>query len=208
MSTPPVSAALPLDPGDILIAEFEAARAAALQANEDRARVTSYFLATAGSMAAAILSLHFDVAASPMPALGFAALFAALTWIGWTTLTQLADLRLAWIEGCRAMNQIKATYMAVLPGLEAAFRWTDATLPPAYKPRSLSSQLARIVVTVMGLSAASTTVFGALGLGPWFRFDQWRETPASVGLVIAAAAAGILVIWLGWRHYLRLLIAH
>ena len=79
----------------VLVAEFEYAYATALQASEDRARVSSYFLATAGSMALALVGMKLDARPEPLVTLGFAALFALLTGIGLLTLNQLAALRLA-----------------------------------------------------------------------------------------------------------------
>jgi len=198
-----MAAALPaLDAGEILVAEFHYAQATALQANEDRARAGSYFLATAGSVVLALLGVRLEGAPEPIVTLGFAALFLALTGIGLVTLNQLAALRLGWLDSCHAMNAIKARYVAAHPGLAGAFRWSDATLPPPFKARSLSSQLALLVALVMGLAAASATVCllwtgwtvvaGPAGAGP---------TQVAAGLL--AALVGLLTGVAAWRHYRR-----
>jgi len=45
----------PLDVNEIVVAEFEYIATTAFQANEDRARVSNYYLMTAGAAVAAIL---------------------------------------------------------------------------------------------------------------------------------------------------------
>jgi hypothetical protein len=190
--------------GDILLAEFGYAQAAALQANEDRARASSYFLATAGSVMLALLGLKLDPVPHPLLTLGFAALFTALTVIGFTTLNQLAGLRLAWLEACRAMNHIKDRYVRMYPALDGAFRWTDATLPPAFKPTSIGSHLARLLATVIGLAAASTTIFVL-----WTAWVLRMAAPAdAVAQTLAAVASGLVGLTLGaiaWQRYVQLL---
>jgi hypothetical protein len=50
-----------LDVNKILIAEFEYTAATAFQANEDRARVSHYYLMTSGAVVAAILGAKFEM---------------------------------------------------------------------------------------------------------------------------------------------------
>lgn len=188
--------------GDMLLAEFGYAQAAALQANEDRARVSSYFLATSGSVVLALLGLKLDPVPHPLLTLGFVALFTTLTYIGFTTLNQLVALRLAWLEACREMNHVKARYVRMYPALDGAFRWTDATLPPAFKPTSISSSLARLVVIVIALAAASATLFLL-----WTAWIVTIATPASaITQTQGAAVSGVAGLTLGalaWRRYVR-----
>jgi hypothetical protein len=190
----------PLDPTAILVAEFQYAQAAAMQATEDRARVTTYFLATAGSVVLALLGLKLEARPPPPVTLGFTGLFTALTAVGLVTLNQLAALRLAWRESCRAMNQVKDHFTAAQPSLAPAFRWTEASLPPAYKPRSISSQLAGLVAAVMGLASASALFFAFWSA----RTVAWpAPAPPAEQLADAAFAAlgGLAVIVVAWRHY-------
>jgi hypothetical protein len=187
-----------LDPNAILIAEFEYARAAAFQANEDRARVSSYFLATGGSVVLALLGLKLDSPPHPLIVVGFASLFAALAWMGWNTLNQLAALRLAWRDSCLAMNQVKDHYVSAHSALQGAFRWTDQSLPPAFKPTSLSSQLARMVAAIMGLA---TAVAAACAL--WAIATMARVGMAPWAIVACAAALAAVVIRVSWLHYVN-----
>ncbi len=192
-----------LDPNAILIAEFEYARAAAFQANEDRARVSSYFLATVGSVLLALLGLKLDGLPRPLVALGFSALFGVLAWMGLMTINQLAALRLAWHDSCRAMNRVKAHYVARHPAHRDAFLWTDERLPGPFKATSISSQLARLVALIMGFAAGAAVL--ALGwaavlvLGPSVpRPDQAAAPAVVLGLGVLAAVARA-----AWLHYVR-----
>jgi len=204
---------------DILLAEFAYAQACAMQANEDRARVTSYFLAAAGSVAVAILGLEADQASPQGSAWGFAGifgLFALLTWAGHTTISQLVALRLAWRKSCQAMNHIKCQYVGGnQEKMEKTFEWRDDTLPPAFKRTSVSCQLAKLVAVIMGLSAATATMFaqwalwGADAAGSVFgwatAFFGLAVFDGALGSVVSAMVVGLLVLTLAWRRYVTAL---
>ena len=101
------------------------------QANEDRARVSSFYVVTVGSLIVAILSTQFINVPSHFGLPGFCYLFLFLALMGILTLLQLARLRRAWYESITAMNQIKDFYIQRNPGfdLEKAFAWRTATIP-------------------------------------------------------------------------------
>ena len=55
-----------LDPNTILIAEFEYTTQPAFQANEDRARVSSYYFVTAAALVAAIFGVNVEATTPPI----------------------------------------------------------------------------------------------------------------------------------------------
>ena len=145
-----------LDSDSILTAEFNYIAQAAFQANEDRARVTSYYLVSVGSFIAAILGTQFFTHPEPGIYLAFAALFAFLAVLALLTILQLVRLRRAWYEAAQAMDQIKEYYFQHVPGphLKQAFRWRMDTLPKAGKRSSISYYLA-VEVAIIGAAANS-----------------------------------------------------
>jgi hypothetical protein len=169
-----------IDPDHILIAEFNYTVQTAFQANEDRARVTSFYLVSVGSFLAAILGTQLIDNLPPAVYWGFTILFLFIAVLAVTTILQLIRLRRAWYESVLAMNQIKDFYVRSIHNLDlsAAFRWNSKTIPPLEKSNSLSFYLA-MEVGLFGASALGAAVyFGMLGLG-WI---SWGP----------AVAAGIL----------------
>lgn len=128
----------------ILAAEFNYAAQTAFQANEDRARVTSFYLVTVGSFLAAILSTQFITAPGELIYGGFSILFLVISLMGIITLLQLVRARAAWHESVRAMNQLKDFYIQHTPNypLLDAFRWRTGSIPPRFKISSISFLLA------------------------------------------------------------------
>ena len=168
-----------IDPDEILIAEYNYIVQAAFQANEDRARVTSFYLVSVGSFLAAILSTQLLGSLQPGVYWGFTALFLFVAALAVTTILQLIRLRRSWHESILAMNQIKEFYLRSIHNLDlsAAFRWNAATIPPLEKTNSLSFYLA-MEVGLFGASAFGAAVyFGMLGLG-------WISWGPAVGLGI------------------------
>ncbi len=140
-----------LDPNDILTAEFEYISQTAFQANEDRARVTNFYLVTLVGFIAALLGTQLDNLMVPHVYWAFAALFVVLFLASILTLLQLVRLREAWFESIKAINDIKTYYQAKLPELElgTALRWKATTVPACYKPWSVGFLLA-LQVAVLG----------------------------------------------------------
>jgi hypothetical protein len=158
-----------LSSGDILIAEFNYIAQTATQANEDRARITSLYFVTVGTLIAAIFgasvsttepSIQFSVR------IAFLIIFLGLSLHSLLTILQLVRLRLAWIDSAQAMNSVKDYYVSHLknPNIEVAFRWKSATIPPKFKANSVSAILAIQVASLGGLAFGSSVFFLGLAL--------------------------------------------
>jgi hypothetical protein len=148
-----------LNPDEILVAEFEYIAASAFQANEDRARVASFYFVSVGSLVAAILGTNFVEGRFNMDVvrLAFGGLFLLLTALGFLTILQLARLRAAWYECALAMNKIKEYYFTRFKAekLESAFKWKSLNGVHRFKVKSVSFYLALEVVSL------SAVMFGA-----------------------------------------------
>src|SRR5687767_15646884 len=131
---------LPLDFDELLAAEYDYIAQTAIQAHEDRARVSSFYLIAVGSLLAAMFGTQlFDPGFySQTVNLMFGGLFILLTLLGTSTIMQLERLRAAWYESAQAMNLIKDFMVSENSNLIKAFRWKTDTLPPKYKPSSVS----------------------------------------------------------------------
>ncbi|MDR3575912.1 MAG: hypothetical protein P4L50_18775 [Anaerolineaceae bacterium] len=160
-----------LEPGEILLAEYTYIAQTAFQAGEDRARVTSFYLVSVGTLVAAFLSSQLQKGLQPAVFGAFSALFFVLSLAGVFTILQLGRLRGSWHESVQAMNQIKEFYIRRLPdeGLEQAFRWRDSTIPARYKPWSLSFMLVGQVALLDGATLGAVVVFAGLAFG----FNWW-----------------------------------
>jgi MFS family permease len=186
----------PLDPNEILVAEFNYIASTAFQANEDRARVSNYYLMTAGAAVAAILGAKIEGLMPTAIHWGFAAVFGALAIIGLLTVLQLARLRSAWMASARAMNEIKGYYVERCPDaqLEQAFTWTNESLPSPSKRGSVAFLLALSVMLVDGGAVMASVAF--LGLG----VNQARPVLwLLLGLLVSLVFIGIqLKLYLDW----------
>jgi hypothetical protein len=152
---------LPVELDELLAAEFNYIAQTAMQANEDRARVSSFYLIAVGSAVAALLgSQLFDIN-SPLQTVNliFSGLFALLTLLGSSTVMQLAQLRAAWYESALAMNQMKDYMMSQNITLNQAFRWKTSTLPSKYKKDSVSYYQAVEVALISALMSGAAAFF-------------------------------------------------
>jgi len=156
----------PIELDELLAAEFEYIAQTATQANEDRARVSSFYLIAVGSLIAALLGTQlFEPGKfTGTIKLVFSGAFVLLTLLGASTVLQLARLRSAWHESMMAMNQIKDFAMAQNPELKTAFRWKTNTLPKKYKKGSVSYYQAYEVALISGLMFSASLFFLALAL--------------------------------------------
>lgn len=147
----------------LLGAELEYIRQTAFQANEDRARVSSFYLVAVGSLVAAVFSAQLvDQRMDPtLIAAAFTALFFVLTILGTLTTLQLARLRAAWFDSMLAMNQLKDYWLRKTSDrqLKQAFRWETATLPPRYKINSVSYYQMLEVALLSGLTFGTGVYF-------------------------------------------------
>jgi hypothetical protein len=146
---------------ELLASEYDYITHTANQANEDRARVSSFYLIAVGSLVAALFGTQLFDAEKYTQAVKimFSGLFVLLTLMGTSTIMQLARLRGAWYEAMLAMNQIKDFAMGQSPELTKAFRWTTNTLPPKYKKRSVSYFQAVEVSLISGLMFGAAMFF-------------------------------------------------
>ncbi len=146
---------------ELLAAEYDYISQTANQANEDRARVSSFYLIAVGSLVAALFGTQlFDADKfTETVKIMFSGLFVLLTLLGTSTTMQLARLRAAWYESMLAMNQIKDFAMNQSPELKRAFRWKSETLPAKYKTGSVSYYQAFEVALISGLMFAAATFF-------------------------------------------------
>jgi hypothetical protein len=152
---------LPLEFDELLAAEYSYIAQTANQANEDRARVSSFYLLAVGSLLAAMFGTQlFDPKFFTQTVkLMFSGLFVLLTLLGTSTIMQLARLRAAWYESAQAMNQLKDFMVSQNESLASAFRWTSSTLPPRYKTNSVSYYQAIEVALIGGLTFGAAIFF-------------------------------------------------
>ncbi len=185
----------PVELDELLAAEFEYIAQTATQANEDRARVSSFYLVAVGSLVAALFSTQlFDPDKfTEIVKLMFGGLFLLLTLLGLSTIMQLARLRTAWYESMLAMNQIKEFAVKQNPELTTAFRWMTKTLPPRHKRNSISYYQALEVALIGGL------MFGASA----FFFQQALFT-VSVLTWIVCFTLGLIFVFIQMSIYGRL----
>jgi hypothetical protein len=186
----------PIEFDELLAAEFQYIAQTAMQANEDRARVASFYLIAVGSLLAALFGTQFFDPTSPSQTVNlmFSGLFALLMLLGASTVMQLARLRAAWYESALAMNQLKDYMMSVNQSLTKAFRWKTVTLPSKYKRDSISYYQAREVALISGL------MFGAA-----IFFLQRAFFQIGIFHWIVSALIGILTIYLQLYLYWRAL---
>ena len=152
-----------MDINKILSLEFNHASKMAFQADEDKVRVFSYFLAATGTL---IASLFFDDLEDKRHLFVFGALFAGLAVIGVMSLLKLAKLRLSWIDSVRTMHRIKNFYIQERSDLrlKEAFRWTDKTIPSPGKKWTVAFLMAVTISFLNGFSAGAAVFFWGLAL--------------------------------------------
>ncbi len=147
----------------LLKAELDYITQTAFQANEDRARVSSFYLVAVGSLVAAVFSTQLvDRNLDPrLLSWAFCLLFLMLTILGTLTTLQLARLRAAWHDSMLAMNQLKDYWLRNTRNkqLKQAFRWDTATLPKRYKTNSVSYYQALEVAVLSGLTFGASVYF-------------------------------------------------
>ena len=182
---------------ELLASEYEYITHTASQANEDRARVASFYLIAVGSLVAALFGTQLFEAEKYTQAvkLMFSGLFVLLTVLGTSTIMQLARLRGAWYEAMLAMNQIKDFAMKQNPELTDAFRWTKDTLPPKYKRSSVSYFQAVEVSLISGLMFGTAMFFLQQAFFPTITLFNW----------ILSGLSGLFTIYIQLIIYRRVL---
>lgn len=181
-----------LDADQLLTAEFQYITQTAFQANEDRARVSTFYIVTLGSLVAGLFSGQLETAGDPADInRSFAILFFAVSLFGLLTLLQLVRLRQAWRESALAMNQIKQFYIEHYPDLPLndALRWQNANLPALYKPWSIGFLQMLQVAILSGVTFGTAVLFLGFAAG-----QSYWSMAIALGLLFA-----ILQVFLYWR---------
>ena len=187
---------IPIEFDELLAAEFDYIAQTATQANEDRARVSSFYLIAVGSLVAALFGTQFfdPNSFTPTVSLMFGGLFVLLTLLGTSTIIQLARLRAAWYESMLAMNQLKDYMVSENESLARAFRWKTSTLPSKYKRNSVSYFQAVEVALISGLMMGAAVFF----------FQEVSPPVELLGWIISAVM-GTLTIFIQLTIYKRAL---
>ena len=172
---------------EILAEEYAYIAGTASQANEDRARVASFFLLAVGSLVAALFSTQFLAQNADMGTLSllFCGLFLVLTLLGTLTVLQLARLRGAWYESITAMNQIKEYVISRDKDLAKAILWRPQSMPPLYKTNSISYHQTLEVALLSGLTFGASIYFFQIGI-------NYNCLPCNWAYTIAGAAFAFL----------------
>jgi len=181
---------------DILAVEFDYIAQTATQANEDRARVSSFYLIAVGSLIATLFGTQFFDSGFFTTTVDFMlfGVFILLTLLGTSTIVQLARLRAAWHDSMMAMNRIKDFAVQRQPDLAQAFLWRTDTLPAKYKKNSISNYQAIEVGVISGITFAAAMLFLQFGLG-WTSWVHW----------IISFFIGVLAYWMQLRIYKQIL---
>lgn len=195
--------AMALNANDILKAEFEYIAHTAIQANEDRARVSNYYFVTMGAAIGAILSAKLDPGSIAVH-LAFVGVFAVLTFIGFSTLMQLARLRTAWQDSVRAMNVIKDFYVLHAQDfkLDAAFLWRSTSVPAGSSKKTVSFFLALSILAITFGTATATCVYLGITILDLGNFQLDLTTGLIVG--IASFCVGTALAIFQYKWYMRL----
>ena len=156
-----------LDVNSILVADYEYISQTAFRSHEDRARVTSSYIITVGSLLIAILGYQYDKDNAYLY-FAFAGLFLLLSLGSLLTLLQIVRLRQAWYESAKAMNHMKEYFIRRIDATETyqlsdAFLWSDETLPSKFKPWSISFLLAIQIAMLGAISLSTSVIFLSLG---------------------------------------------
>ena len=186
----------PVEFDELLAEEFHYIAQTAIQANEDRARISSFYLIAVGSLIATIFGTQFfdPQFFSDTVKFMFSGLFTLLTLMGTSTIVQLARLRAAWYESMLAMNQLTDFMLAHNRELAKAFRWSASTLPSKYKKDSISYFQAIEVAVISGLT------FGAAVF-----FVQFALDLMTLPNMILSALSGVAAIFVQLAIYKRTL---
>jgi hypothetical protein len=150
---------------DFIVAEFNYIAQTAFQANEDRARVSEFFLISFGTFLAALFSSQLSVMEPRLVHTLFSILFIVVAFLGLLTTLELSRLRLAWLESVRSMNSMKDYLIRNHPTLNECFPWRTETVPKPFKPWSVGFMKALQVSILSGVSIGAAVTFTMLSFG-------------------------------------------
>jgi len=190
--TPP-----PVELDELLAAEYNYIAQTAIQAHEDRARISSFYLIAVGSLVAALLGAQFFDPSSPSQDVNlmFSGVFVLLTLLGTSTIVQVARLRAAWYESALAMNQLKDYMMEQNQSLVKAFRWQTGTLPGKTKKNSISYYQAVEIALISGLMFSAAVFF--------FQRAFWSTGILHWIIAVIAGGASVYFQLLAYRRALK-----
>jgi len=157
---------------DFIVAEFNYIAQTAFQANEDRARVSEFFLLSFGTFLAALFSSQLSGIKPELVYKLFSLLFIIVALLGLLTILELSRLRLAWVDSVRSMNSMKDYLIENHPTLIKCFPWRTDTIPKTFKPWSVGFMKALQVSILSGVSIGATVTFTMFSFGQvdvnWF----------------------------------------
>jgi hypothetical protein len=144
---------------EFIVAEFNYMAQTAFQAQEDRARVSEFFLVSFGTFIAALFSSQFSSMDAKLIDTVFSILFIVVAFLGVLTTLELSRLRLAWLESVRSMNCMKDFLINKHPALNGCFPWRTDTIPKSFKPWSVGFMKALQVSLMSGVSIGAALIF-------------------------------------------------
>lgn len=170
---------------EIITAEFNYIAQTAFQANEDRARVSTFYLLSVGSLIAAVITSQPSTFDQNTMAWAFMFLFGILSISGLLTILQLARLRSAWFESAKAMNHLKRYCVDNVDTvtMEQIFRWSDNTLPQPVSFVSISFLMAFQVIILSSLMIGMCVYHVGVVRGYWWLYQSvWAGMIALIPL--------------------------
>lgn len=150
---------------DFIVAEFNYIAQTAFQANEDRARVSEFFLVSFGTFLAALFSSQLSGMEPKLVHALFSILFSIVAFLGLLTTLELSRLRLAWLDSVRSMNRMKDYLIKNHPALAECFPWRTNSIPKPFKPWSVGFMKALQVSILSGISIGAVVTFIMLSFG-------------------------------------------
>jgi len=182
---------LSINPAEIVLAEYNYIAETAFQANEDRARVSQFFIVMFGTVIAALVSSQIENIDIQQLYTAFVIVFVFIFIFGILTVNQLARLRQAWRESIFAMSQIKEEAIKEHPQLASYFRWRRSTIPGAFKPGSVGFNLAIMVALISGLALGSSLALFKLAQGTTL-------VPLILCLVVSLISSVLVLVLFYW----------
>lgn len=184
-----------LNAEEILKAEWDYIKGTAAEAQEDRARVSTFFLGSAASLVAVLVGAKTENFPNVLY-WGFFVLLLLMGATGWLTLRHLIRLRAAWFDSILSMNLIKEYYFYHFqkPDLKLAFNWMvekDEKDLKLYKKGSVSYLFALQVAMMTGVMFAGALVCVYLACG----------CSLTIPVAVFAIVVGLLVGIIQMRFY-------
>jgi hypothetical protein len=169
---------------EIIIAEFNYIAETAFQANEDRAKVTQFFVISFGGFLTALISAQLPTENIVAPNTILGIFFLLIFLYGGISIFQLARLRMSWKESVLAMNQIKDSSIKKHPVLAEYFRWSNKNAPPTFNPKSLGFSLVVMIVIISGMALGFAVTLLAFAIGT-------EETPWALSIIFGCIGGAI-----------------